>query len=311
MTTLYLDRRNMALKIRQGTLAVYRDQRQQTTIPLKLLERIIARSDVALSGSLLAELGSRGIGLTLISGRKGEKVAHVIGHLHNDATRRLAQYRAYHNTQARLELARRTVMAKLANQQRFVQALIRQRPDQRMALTKAQKGIAKIRKELQTTTNLDTLRGQEGAAAAAYFSAYQSVLPPRLEFSGRNRRPPKDPVNATLSLSYTLAHGDAVNAAHLAGLDPAIGMLHDLAWGRPSLASDLIEPLRPYIDKWVWGLFRDRILDHEHFSYEGEACLLKKNGRQRYYGLWEARARALRRWLRLTARNLVHQIEQE
>ncbi len=221
------------------------------------------------------------------------------------------QYRAYQQPAWRLALAQRVVAAKLVNQQRFVDRLLRQRPDRRSVLTKARGRIVALKEKVNGTADLDVLRGHEGAAASAYFDAYAAVLPPRLGFKGRNRRPPKDPVNACLSLAYTLAHADAVHAAHIAGLDPAVGMLHDHAWGRPSLASDLIEPLRPHIDAWVWALFRDRKIDLDHFGNEGEASLLKKSGRQRFYGEWEQRAPVLRRWLRQASYALLRQLEEQ
>ena len=309
MSTLYLDRRDMELKIRDGALAIYRNGRQQKTLPLKMITRIVTRADTLLSSSLLAELATRGIGFTAISGRRGEKIAHLLGDPHGDASRRLAQYHAYNDDDHRLELARKTVSAKVNNQLRFVHRLKSARPDQRASLTKSERAISGIIDRLEEADNLERLRGHEGAAASAGFDALQAVLPPRLQFNGRNRRPPRDPVNAALSLSYTLAHSDAVLASHLAGLDPAIGMLHDPAWGRPSLAADMIEPLRPHIDEWVWTLFRDRVIDNDHFGQEGEACLLKKNGRQRFYGAWEERAPAMRRWLRQSAHALVSELQ--
>ena len=304
MSTLYLDRRNLSLKIKDGALAIYQNGTQQTTIPLKMLQRLVVRGDTMLSTSVLSELTSNGIGFLSISGRRGDKIAQLTGNLHNDGTRRINQYRAYMDKSIRLETARRTVDAKLANQQRLVERLIDARPDERNRLTRAARTLTLTRTQLAESNSTDQLRGYEGAAAAAFFQAYASVLPPRLKFSGRNRRPPRDPVNACLSLAYTLLNSDAVHACHIAGLDPAIGMLHEPAFGRASMAADMIEPLRPHIDEWVWGLFRDRLLDNQHFSHKDDACLLIKNGRQIFYSEWEQRALALRRLLRVEAQRL-------
>lgn len=301
MSTLYLDRKNLEIRIASGTLTIYQNGSRQSSLPLKLIERIVARSDVQLNAGILATIASAGIGFTAISGRKGEKVAHLIGSVHNDAKRRIAHYRTYADIKKRAEFARATVTSKLHNQHRFIKHLLDVRPDSRYALTQSSATISRIQAQLVDEADLDRLRGFEGAAAAAYFNALKAVMPPRLNFTGRNRRPPKDPVNACLSLSYTLAHSDAVRSCHMAGLDPLIGMLHEPAYGRESLASDFIEPLRPHIDRWVWEMFRDRILDEEHFSREGEACLLIKSGRQIFFGNWEKRAPSLRRWLRKNA----------
>ncbi|HLV02564.1 MAG TPA: CRISPR-associated endonuclease Cas1, partial [Acidobacteriota bacterium] len=131
--------------------------------------------------------------------------------------------------------------------------------------------------------SIDTLRGLEGAAQAAYFRAYTTLFPPSLDFHRRNRRPPRDPVNACLSLAYTLTHFEAVRIAYIVGLDPFLGFFHEIAFGRESLACDLIEPIRPSIDRWVWDLFRSRILRTEHFRSDKNACVLGKAGRSHFY----------------------------
>jgi CRISP-associated protein Cas1 len=155
---------------------------------------------------------------------------------------------------------------------------------------------------------MEGLRGVEGAAQAAYFRAYTALFPEALGFHNRNRRPPCDPVNACLSVGYTLAHFEAVRAAHAAGLDPFLGFFHEIAFGRESLACDLIEPVRPGVDAWVWEMFRSRGLRGEHFTVDKGACLLEKAGRARFYERFkpflDSAANRLRGYCRLLARAL-------
>ena len=150
----------------------------------------------------------------------------------------------------------------------------------------------------ETSLTPARLNGIEGAAAAAYFAAFTQVFPPSLDFTDRNRRPPRDPVNAALSLGYTLLHFEAVQACYLNGLDPYVGFYHEPAHRRESLAADLIEPLRVHIDRWVWRLFADRELRAEDFVLDNGACLLKKEGRALFYARYETVAPPLRRLLR-------------
>lgn len=147
-----------------------------------------------------------------------------------------------------------------------------------------------------------------GSAAAGYFEGLSAVFVPSLNFSRRNRRPPRDPVNACLSLGYTLAHFEAVRAAYAAGLDPFVGFYHGLSFGRESLACDLVEPLRAQIDGWVWMLFRDRRLTDEHFNRDKGACLLGKAGRNAFYREHENAAGPLRRALRRSAQTLARRL---
>ncbi|MFQ5578541.1 MAG: CRISPR-associated endonuclease Cas1 [Anaerolineae bacterium] len=92
------------------------------------------------------------------------------------------------------------------------------------------------------------LMGLEGRGAKAYFGIFRAALNRRLTFNARTRRPPRDPVNALLSLGYTLLTANAITALEIVGLDPYCGFLHGLkAYGRPALALDLMEEFRPVI----------------------------------------------------------------
>jgi CRISPR-associated protein Cas1 len=161
------------------------------------------------------------------------------------------------------------------------------------------------------SVSLASLRGKEGAAAAVYFKAYTQLFAAALDFTDRNRRPPKDPVNACLSLAYTLYYQEAVNALKTTGLDPALGCFHELYYGRDSLACDLLEPVRPLIDAWVYSLFQQHTLRREDFILD-EACLLQTAGKQRFYEAFRQTVPAFRRLLRRYARfaaNIVCQHE--
>lgn len=99
-----------------------------------------------------------------------------------------------------------------------------------------------------------------------------------------------------------------VPARQTAGLDPLLGFYHRPCIGRESLASDLIEPLRPAADLWVWELLATRSLREEHFTTVQGACLLGKAGRAVFYASWERNSKPLRRWLRLQTQHLARQL---
>ena len=191
---------------------------------------------------------------------------------------------------------------KLRSQRVFLQKLLQARPDHRGVLQASARQIGEALSGLvsadEAALTPARLNGIEGAAAAAYFAAFTRVFPPTLDFTDRNRRPPRDPVNAALSLGYTLLHFEAVQACYLNGLDPYVGFYHEPAHRRESLAADLIEPLRVHIDRWVWRLFADRELRSEDFVVDNGACLLKKEGRALFYARYETVAPPLRRLLR-------------
>lgn len=308
MTTLYLDRQGLELKRDGGRVAIYSAGGAGKGIPLTGIDRIVIRGDVTLSSGLLGVLAEQGISVLMLSGRHGRRTASLLGRSHADAARRLGQYQLFFDLDRRLVWSSHLISTKLAAQQRCLQQILIHRPDQRKALVGALECIQSILPKIKGAENLDVLNGYEGAAAAAYFRGYSAVFPPVLSFSKRIRRPPTDPVNACLSLAYTLIHFEAVQACQIAGLDPFVGFFHQLVYSRESLACDLIEPLRPRVDAWIWQLFRQHALRVEDFRSDGSACLLGKAGRRRFYADYEKGAPSWRRWLRQQSRIIVRHI---
>jgi CRISPR-associated protein Cas1 len=301
MSSLYLDRKNLGIKLEGQALALYEDGDRKGSVPLHLLERIVLRGNVQLESRVLGALSERKIGLLMLSGRHTEATAMLAGQSHGDGARRLGQYCTSLNEDLRTPLARWLVLVKVRSQQRLLKEALAGRADLRHPLSGSigtLNGIIGQLREDQSAVTLASLRGLEGSAASAYFRGFTQLFAPSLNFTGRRKRPPPDPVNACLSLGYTLLHYDAVRACHVVGLDSMLGFYHDLSFGRESLACDLMEPLRPLMDGWVWQMFRERELRSEHFSDDQGRCLMNKNGRQRFYAFYESRAASARRLLR-------------
>lgn len=313
MATLFLDRAQLELRTDGNTLAIYENGRRRGTVPLNLLERVVVQGrQTRLESGVLLKLAEAGAATVFLGARSSRQVALVLGPRHNDAAVRIAQTLRMSDADYCARWANDLVAAKLRRQYNLLMECERQRPDARKALFDAHETVSRIRSQVaQGPAEIGRLRGLEGAAARAYFAGLGAVFPPAVGFSGRNRRPPRDPVNACLSLGYTLLHFDAVRAAHGAGLDPLIGFYHRPSFGRESLASDLIEPLRPVVDAWVLGLFREEVLRERDFHRDNGACLLGKAGRQHFYSRWEAFARTHRRWLRLRCAQLARDLRHE
>jgi CRISPR-associated protein Cas1 len=311
MGLLILDKRGMALRLRGEAAALYEGEAHSGSVPLKLVDQLIVHgSDIALDAGVLGGVAERGGLGVLFSGRQQRRVAFVLGPSHNDIWARLGQARAVTDEAQIQAWAARLVTAKLRHQCRFLQRALAQRPDQRKplwdALQRLQADVARLASAADALSTA-SLRGVEGAAAAAYFKGIGGLFAPALGFAGRNRRPPLDPVNACLSLAYTLLHAQAVQACQTQGLDPLMGLYHRPSHGRASLASDLIEPLRALADEWVWGLLRERVLRPEHFWFDGPACLLGKAGRAAFYPAYSPLRRLAERWLNRQCRGLVQQ----
>ncbi len=181
--------------------------------------------------------------------------------------------------------------------------------------------------------SLEELLGIEGTAARLYFRAFAGMIKADEEsdasafpfdFNGRNRRPPKDPVNALLSLGYSLLAKDFTIACYAVGFDPLMGFFHQPRFGRPALALDLMEPFRPLIvDSAVLNAINTRMVTPKHFLAAGESVALSPEGRKAFYRSYELRMDTLvthplfdyrvtyRRLLEIQARLLARVIEGE
>lgn len=307
MSTLFVDRRDIQLEHDAGALIVRDRGERIATVPLAPITRVVLRGSVQLSASVLSSLGERGIGVVILSGRKGQATL-FFGRPHNDARLRVEQTRRSLDAAFCLACARQLVRSKIEGQIRWFDELRQQRPQQRYPLSHAMQLLDRQLDGIERAAHLDSLRGLEGAAAASYFEGLRAVVPDSLGFNERNRRPPRDPFNALLSLTYTLAHAETALALHTAGLDPCIGYYHQISHSRESLACDVMEAVRPLADRICLDMVASQTLTAEHFGHAAGGCLLGKAGRTRYYGAYEAQVSPLRQAIREQVRTLALRI---
>jgi CRISPR-associated protein Cas1 len=304
MKTLFVEKQSMELRYERACLLLYHEGKRVSSVPLAQLERIVVAPHVALSAGVLGLIAEKEVALLVLNNRYPQRTAVLSGSIKGDIHRRMRQYQLHQDEAFRLHWSVQLVRLKTLRQYRLLLSLRKIRPDLRHALTHAATTLQPLLTDFNAATgitSLASLRGMEGAAAAIYFKVYTQLFAPALNFTDRNRRPPKDPVNACLSLAYTLFYQEAINALKITGLDPALGCYHELYYHRDSLACDLLEPVRPLIDDWVYRLFQQHTLRLEDFSLD-EACLLHAAGKQRFYEAFRQTVPAFRRLLRRYAR---------
>jgi len=227
---------------------------------------------------------------------------------------RLGQYRMFGEWGIRLKIAREVVRAKIHNQ-RVMLMRNGDAPDQTL------RRLADLRELTEKAGDLDTLRGVEGTAAALYFEHFATMLSARagmdFSFTERNRRPPRDPLNALLSQGYSILSKELTGVCHAVGLDPFLGFYHQPRYGRPALALDLMEEFRPLIaDSVALSLLNRGELTTNHFSISASGCFLREEGRKIFWEAWFRRldsevthpqfgyAMSYRRMLEVQARQL-------
>lgn len=201
---------------------------------------------------------------------------------------RRQQYLRFHNPELALGLARRVVAGKIQNQRTL---LMRNHP-------RLPPGVSNRLRELVDAAGAaatqEELLGIEGAAAALYFGHFAEMLRTEVaqafDFTRRNRRPPRDPVNALLSLAYAMLAKDLTVACYAAGLDPMFGFYHRPRFGRPALALDLMEEFRPLVaDSVVLTLINNQMLGPDDFIQTRTACNLSEKGRATFFAAYERR----------------------
>jgi CRISPR-associated protein Cas1 len=302
LNTVYVTTEGASLRKDGENFVAEVDGVERARVPFHMMNSVVVFGAIFVSPPLMQALASLGITVVLLD-RAGRFQARIEGPVSGNVLLRRAQYRASENPD---EIVRSIVSAKVANQRAVLQRALRDygaemAADQRARIDAVVDRLAQIlRRVAFTNEGIDVLRGAEGEAAQNYFSIFGDLIrspDAEIRFSGRSRRPPLDPVNALLSFLYTLLTHDCRSAAEGVGLDPAVGFLHRDRPGRPSLALDLMEELRPILaDRLALSLFNRRQLRARDFeTRDGGAVLLSDDGRRTVLTAWQERKKEERR----------------
>lgn len=259
-----------------------------TFIPIKDVAHLCCWGNVQISTQAILELAGRGISITWLTGG-GWLRAITTPPLEKNVYLRRTQYRICDDLETCLRLARWVVAAKIENQRVLVR-----RNEKDLSLKDAVRKLRVCRERAQKADCLESLRGIEGYAAKLYWGAFPSLLNDRedslLQMQGRNRRPPKDPVNALLSYGYAMLLRDFMTALHGAGMDPMYGFYHAVVPGRPSLALDLMEAFRPLVvDSAVLRGINEGSFSKDDFVQTEGFCAMKPNVKKRWIKAYERR----------------------
>jgi CRISPR-associated protein Cas1 len=302
LNTLYVTTEGAALRKDGENLVADVGDAERARVPFHMLGGVVVFGAVLVSPPLIQSLASMGVTLVLLD-RAGRFQARIEGPVSGNVLLRRAQYRASETPEP---IVRNMISAKIANQRAVLQRALRDYADEmppasRGRIEAAVERLAQILRRVSFSNDgLDVLRGAEGEAALGYFSVFDDLIrssDPAIRFHGRSRRPPRDAVNALLSFLYTLLVHDCRSAAEGVGLDPAVGFLHRDRPGRPSLALDLMEELRPILaDRLVLTLLNRRQLRARDFeTRDGGAVMLTDDGRRTVLTAWQERKREERR----------------
>ena len=301
--TLYLNSPGHWVSKKGETLVVKEEGRKVADFRLHDLHHLAVFGPVQLSTAVVQVLCERDVPITWFT-FGGWFYGMTRGHSLKNVFTRLEQFRAASDPAVALTHARLFVHGKILNQRTLLMRNHGQ-PD---------KGVLKAMKHLANSAlyaeHHSLLLGVEGSAALLYFSHFAGMVKDRTDdtteaelhgqsefsfaFDQRNRRPPRDPVNALLSLTYSLLSKDCTVAAYAVGFDPYVGFLHQPRFGRPALALDLMEEFRPLVaDSVVLSLINNRMVTPADFVWAGRSVNLKPAARKQVFLAYEKRMAAV------------------
>lgn len=297
LNTLYVASEGACLRKDGETITVEIDGRVAKRTPVHLLGQIVLFGQTSASPDVLGFAAASGVSVAWL-GWSGKLLARVEGPQSGNVLLRRAQHRVTMDAMAALPVARAMVAAKIANQRSVLRRHLRDYADSPgvEVVDGAQRRLSDAARHSLNAPDLDILRGQEGEAGRAYWTAFPHLIrsgDPSMAFEGRNRRPPRDPVNALLSFLYALLAVDTRAACEAHGLDPQMGFLHRDRPGRMSLALDLMEELRaPLADRVALTLINRRQITGRDFTrQETGAVLLSEPARKTVLQAWHDRKR--------------------
>ena len=295
LNTLFVTSEDKYLALENQNVVVWNGDERVAQYPLIMLEGIVSFCYKGASPALMGACAERNILLTFLTPR-GRFLARSCGMENGNVLLRRAQYRAADSSADACRIARNMIFGKVFNTRWIIERALRDhamRVDAE-ALKQVSARMAAQLPSIETAEDLDILRGLEGNASADYFSVFNELIlaqDTEFAFDGRNRRPPKDNVNAMLSFAYVLLANDCASALESVGLDAYVGFLHTDRPGRASLALDLMEELRgPAADRLVLTLINNRMIQDRHFDRrEDGSVYLNADGRKILLTAWQNR----------------------
>ncbi|NLV46322.1 MAG: type I-C CRISPR-associated endonuclease Cas1 [Candidatus Hydrogenedentes bacterium] len=295
LNTLYVTTQGAYLHQEGETVMVRVENEVKLKLPIHTLGGIVCFGLVTCSPPLLGLCAERGVTVSFLS-EHGKFRASIHGPVSGNVLLRRAQYRYADSMEHSARFARNMVIAKMANCRTVALRAARETDQTEVSqrLRDAASILAGKIRTLRHPAPLNVVRGQEGEAAKYYFAVFDDLICAQKEdfqFQKRTRRPPLNKVNTLLSFVYTLLTHDMRSALESVGLDPAVGYLHRDRPGRPSLALDMIEELRPAIaDRLVLSLINRRQVQPKGFIIsETGAVTMSDDTRKEVLVAWQKR----------------------
>lgn len=281
MAVIYIKEQGAYVQKSGERIIVTKNGNRLMDIAVMHIDNLSVIGNVQITAQALHMLMERGIDVSYFS-YSGKFLGHTAAESSKNIFLRFEQYNCYLNMEKRMEMAKIIVNNKILNQIELLKSHRWHVEDNDWK--KNIESMEKHRMTLESRTMPNELLGTEGICSNIYFSSFGKMLKCDFSFDGRNRRPPKDPVNVILSLAYTFLTKEISNALDAESFESYIGFLHGIRYGRKSLALDIVEEFRqPIVDRLVLLLFNKRMLGRYDFEIEEDrAVILGEEGFKKF-----------------------------
>ena len=291
---LYITTPEAYVSLDGENVVVKKAENASMRLPLHNLENIVCFGYLGASPALMGACAERNIGLCFLT-PNGRFLARVTGKVQGNVLLRKRQY-AISEQDESVSIAASFLLGKIANCRKVIERALRDHAllVDVQSLGAASASLKETLIAVRTCQTIGDLMGFEGSAAKIYFGVFdQLILQQRQDFffKERSRRPPLDNLNALLSFLYTLLVNDVASALETVGLDPYVGFLHQDRPGRPSLALDLMEELRPvFADRLALSLVNRKQVSGKGFTHkESGGILMDDDTRKTVLTAWQER----------------------
>lgn len=287
MPNLYITEQNSVLRKTGDRLIVQKDDETLLDVRCRNIDAVLIFGNVQFTTQVVHELFEHGIEMAILT-KTGKLIGQITSPAPKNIELRLKQFEKYRDNDFKLNLSKKIVIGKINNSIKLIKQFSYNHPE--TDLKKQIDILDKTLEKISGAKSIDGLLGLEGNAAKGYFDAFGKMMLGDFEFAGRKKYPSTDPVNALLSLTYTMIFNEIGSLLDGLGFDPYLSYFHSVDYGRASLASDLVEEFRaPIADSFVLDIVNNRRFKPDDFykNIKNEAIYLSREALKRYFVEYE------------------------
>ncbi|MCX7957437.1 MAG: CRISPR-associated endonuclease Cas1 [Deltaproteobacteria bacterium] len=279
---LFITEQESTIGVEGNRIYIRKDKSNLLDIPIINIRQIVLFGNISITPRAITRLLNDGVNITYLTSG-GKYIGQILSAEHPNSDILRLQIKRSEETRFRYAVSQAIIEAKIKNSIAHLLQRRRIRTEINQKINELKINLKKI----HSCTDIKELLGIEGISAKAYFQGMKELLINDFGFNGRSKHPPEDPVNAALSLSYTMLYSIIFSMLHINGLNPYIGFLHDTKYGHAALASDLLEEFRAFVcDRFVIRCFNQSMFAADSFTVTANGVFFKEDALKLFLKNW-------------------------